>query len=181
MLLRRCRCCCCCAQGAITPVELYMFFKEIHHMWVHNLNEYAELNIYDVVRTHGCTWSMGGTQRAQLRCSCSPGWACRCIGCTLCVVNVLGCMKGDVSVVWQRLIGRAGGWRWRWAPAPAPAPALQVDEILDMIKPKVQARITAEDLAASGQSGIFFSVLADVKQFWEYNYRENLINHDEDQ
>lgn len=50
-----------------------------------------------------------------------------------------------------------------------------------MIKPKVQARITAEDLAASGQSGIFFSVLADVKQFWEYNYRENLINHDEDQ
>lgn len=41
-------------QGAITPVELYMFFKEIHHMWVHNLNEYAELNIYDVVRARAC-------------------------------------------------------------------------------------------------------------------------------
>ncbi|GIL55563.1 hypothetical protein Vafri_11019 [Volvox africanus] len=55
-----------------------------------------------------------------------------------------------------------------------------VDEMLDMIKPKVTARITAEDLAASGMSGIFFSTLSDVKQFYDYNYRENLLHQDDD-
>lgn len=57
----------------------------------------------------------------------------------------------------------------------------QVDEILDMVKPKETARISPEDLAVSGMSGIFFSILADVKQFWDYNYRENLIHQDDDQ
>ncbi|GFR48241.1 hypothetical protein Agub_g10103 [Astrephomene gubernaculifera] len=90
-------------QGYISPAELYTFFKEIHHMWVHVMHEYADLSIYDVV-----------------------------------------------------------------------------DEILDMIKPKVTARITAEDLAASGMSGIFFSMLSDVKQFYDYNYRENFMHQDED-
>ncbi|KXZ55064.1 hypothetical protein GPECTOR_3g221 [Gonium pectorale] len=90
-------------QGCITPAELYIFFKEIHHMWVHVMNEYADLSIYDVV-----------------------------------------------------------------------------DEILDMIKPKITARITPEDLQVSGMSGIFFSMLSDVKQFYDYNYRENLMHQDDD-
>lgn len=30
-------------------MELYIFFKEIHHMWVHVMHEYADLSIYDVV------------------------------------------------------------------------------------------------------------------------------------
>ncbi|KAG2425387.1 hypothetical protein HXX76_013801 [Chlamydomonas incerta] len=90
-------------QGVITPVELYIFFKEIHYMWVHVMHEYADLSIYDVV-----------------------------------------------------------------------------DEILDMVKPKVTARIAPEDLAASGMSGIFFSMLSDVKQFYDYNYRENLMHQDDD-
>lgn len=90
-------------QGYISPVELYIFFKEIHDMWVNVLHEYADLSIYDVV-----------------------------------------------------------------------------DEILDMVKPKVTARITAEDLATSGMSGIFFSMLSDVKQFYDYNYRENLMHQDDD-
>ncbi|KAJ9518285.1 hypothetical protein QJQ45_010244 [Haematococcus lacustris] len=39
-----------------------------------------------------------------------------------------------------------------------------VDEILDMV---------------SGMSGIFFSMLADVKLFHNYNYRENFIHQEE--
>ena len=38
-----------CPQGKITPAELYIFFKEIHVMWVNVLGEYADLAIYDVV------------------------------------------------------------------------------------------------------------------------------------
>ena len=33
----------------ITPLELYVFFKEIHIMWVNVLGEYPDLAIYDVV------------------------------------------------------------------------------------------------------------------------------------
>lgn len=36
-------------QGFISPAELYTFFKEIHHMWVHVMHEYADLAVYDVV------------------------------------------------------------------------------------------------------------------------------------
>ena len=76
-------------QGFISPAELYIFFKEIHHMWVHVMNEYADLAIYDVV-----------------------------------------------------------------------------DEIIDMVKAKDPTQIMPEDLAASGRSGIFFSMLSDVTQFY---------------
>ena len=37
------------SQGRISPAELYIFFKEIHDMWVNVLSEYADLAIYDVV------------------------------------------------------------------------------------------------------------------------------------
>ncbi|PNH11580.1 Serine/threonine-protein phosphatase 2A regulatory subunit B'' subunit gamma [Tetrabaena socialis] len=90
-------------QGYVSAAELYIFFKEIHHMWVNVMHEYADLAIYDVV-----------------------------------------------------------------------------DEILDMVKPKQTARISPDDLAASGMSGIFFSMLSDVKQFYDYNYRENLMHQDDD-
>lgn len=40
------------------------------------------------------------------------------------------------------------------------------------VKPKNPPEITPEDLAACGMSGTFFSVLSDVKQFFDYNYRE---------
>eukprot|EP00798_Chlamydomonas_sp_ICE-L_P016975 gene16975-23246_t len=55
-----------------------------------------------------------------------------------------------------------------------------VDEILDMIKPKKAPEITREDLIESKQSGQFFQMLADVKQFYDYNYRENNLHQDED-
>ncbi|KAG1658634.1 hypothetical protein FOA52_007568 [Chlamydomonas sp. UWO 241] len=54
-----------------------------------------------------------------------------------------------------------------------------VDELLDMIKPKEQPCITQEDLRVSGMSGIFFSILADAKQFRDYNYRENQMHSDD--
>ena len=40
------------------------------------------------------------------------------------------------------------------------------------VKPNNPPEITPEDLAACGMSGTFFSVLSDVKQFFDYNYRE---------
>jgi serine/threonine-protein phosphatase 2A regulatory subunit B'' len=55
-----------------------------------------------------------------------------------------------------------------------------VDEIIDMMKPKAAPNITAKDLEASGMSGTFFNMLSDVKQFWEYNYRENFMHQEED-
>ncbi|KAL6752099.1 hypothetical protein V8C86DRAFT_2439514 [Haematococcus lacustris] len=47
-----------------------------------------------------------------------------------------------------------------------------VDEVLDMVKPKTTTLITVEDLEVSGMSGIFFTMLADVKLFQNHNYRE---------
>ncbi|KAL6751474.1 hypothetical protein V8C86DRAFT_2763867, partial [Haematococcus lacustris] len=40
------------------------------------------------------------------------------------------------------------------------------------VKPKTATLITVEDLEVSGMSGIFFSMLADVKLFQNHNYRE---------
>jgi Ca2+-binding EF-hand superfamily protein len=36
-------------QGFITPHELYIFFKEVHIMWVQVLGEYADLSVFDVI------------------------------------------------------------------------------------------------------------------------------------
>jgi serine/threonine-protein phosphatase 2A regulatory subunit B'' len=30
-------------------------------------------------------------------------------------------------------------------------------------------------------SGIFFSILSDVKQFYDYNYRENFMHQDDNE
>ncbi len=49
------------------------------------------------------------------------------------------------------------------------------------IKPKHPPAITAEDLRVSGMSGIFFSCLADAKQFRDYNYRENQMHQNDDE
>ena len=49
------------------------------------------------------------------------------------------------------------------------------------IQPKNGPIITADDLLVSKQSGIFFQMLADVKQFSDYNYRENFIHQEEDE
>lgn len=40
------------------------------------------------------------------------------------------------------------------------------------VKPRNPPIITPEDLANCGMSGTFFSLLSDVKQFFDYNYRE---------
>lgn len=55
-----------------------------------------------------------------------------------------------------------------------------VDEILDLVKPSGPGQqISRDDLRACGMSGVFFSILSDVKQFFEYNYRENLMHSDD--
>lgn len=56
-----------------------------------------------------------------------------------------------------------------------------LDEILDMVKPAVPGRITQADLAASKMAGTMFSVLANVDQFYQYNFRENLMHQDDEQ
>ncbi|KAL6756051.1 hypothetical protein V8C86DRAFT_3026953 [Haematococcus lacustris] len=47
-------------------------------------------------------------------------------------------------------------------------------DLKNQVKPKTATLITAEDLEVSGMSGIFFSMLADVKLFHKHNYREAL-------
>ncbi|EFJ50385.1 hypothetical protein VOLCADRAFT_88941 [Volvox carteri f. nagariensis] len=113
-------------QGYISPAEIYTFFKEIHYMWVHVMNEYADLSIYDVVD------------------------------------EMLDMVKPKVFAL------------------PMPAPGCAVLCCVVIVREQITARITPEDLAVSGMSGIFFSTLSDVKQFYDYNYRENLMHQDDD-
>jgi serine/threonine-protein phosphatase 2A regulatory subunit B'' len=46
-----------------------------------------------------------------------------------------------------------------------------LDEIMDMVKPATPGRITKADLAACKMSGTVFSILANVDQFYTYNFR----------
>lgn len=55
-----------------------------------------------------------------------------------------------------------------------------IDELLDMVKPADPPAISQEDLSACNMAGTFFQILADVKQFYDYNYRENQMQHNED-
>mmetsp|Transcript_7778 Transcript_7778/g.15185 ORF Transcript_7778/g.15185 Transcript_7778/m.15185 type:complete len:456 (-) Transcript_7778:150-1517(-) len=48
-----------------------------------------------------------------------------------------------------------------------------VNEFMDLIKPKEMGKITVEDLMRCGTSGLFFRAFTDVKQFSDYNNREN--------
>lgn len=46
-----------------------------------------------------------------------------------------------------------------------------LDEIMDMVKPATPGRITKADLLACKMSGTVFSILANVDQFYTYNFR----------
>ncbi|KAL6756056.1 hypothetical protein V8C86DRAFT_2657609 [Haematococcus lacustris] len=45
-------------------------------------------------------------------------------------------------------------------------------DLNNQVKPKTATLITPEDLEVSDVSDIFFSMLADVKLFYNYNYQE---------
>jgi serine/threonine-protein phosphatase 2A regulatory subunit B'' len=124
-------------KGALSPTELYTFFKEVHAMWV-ELGEYADLSIHDVVDE---IIDMVGCH----------DWVCILSGLCLhmrqddahaLVCFTLNCMRACLD-----------------------AHAAQV-------QPRRPPLITADDLLSCGMSGIFFSMLSDVKQFYEYNNRE---------
>jgi hypothetical protein len=53
-----------------------------------------------------------------------------------------------------------------------------LDEIMDMVKPAQPGRITKADLEACKMSGVVFGMLANVEQFYQYNYRENFMHQD---
>lgn len=44
-------------------------------------------------------------------------------------------------------------------------------QVMDMVKPATPGRITKADLEACKMSGTVFSVLANVDQFYQYNFR----------
>lgn len=56
-----------------------------------------------------------------------------------------------------------------------------IGEIIDMISPASPPNITLQDLARCKMAGTVFSVLSNVQQFFEYNYRENFMHSDDDQ
>jgi serine/threonine-protein phosphatase 2A regulatory subunit B'' len=51
-------------------------------------------------------------------------------------------------------------------------------QVMDMVKPAVPGRITKADLVACKQAGTVFSILANVDQFYQYNYRESFMQQD---
>ncbi|KAI8477014.1 MAG: hypothetical protein J3K34DRAFT_498330 [Monoraphidium minutum] len=53
-----------------------------------------------------------------------------------------------------------------------------LDEIVDMAAPRRQGAITAADLRDCKMAGTVFSILANVDQFYQYNYRENFMHSD---
>lgn len=55
-----------------------------------------------------------------------------------------------------------------------------LDEIMDMVKPATPGRITKADLEACKMSGTVFSMLSNVDQFYQYNFRENFMHQDGD-
>ncbi len=56
-----------------------------------------------------------------------------------------------------------------------------IDEVLDMVQPADPLKgLTAKDLAACKMSGTVFSILANVDQFYQYNYRETLSQNAEE-
>ena len=54
-----------------------------------------------------------------------------------------------------------------------------VDEIFDMVKPKMPEAITLEDLENSGQADIIITMLIDAKGFYDYDQREQNNEDDE--
>lgn len=53
-----------------------------------------------------------------------------------------------------------------------------LDEIMDMVKPVTPGRITKADLEACKMSGTVFSIISNVDQFYQYNFRENFMHQD---
>ncbi len=49
------------------------------------------------------------------------------------------------------------------------------------VQPLSPPTIRAEDLQKCGMSGVFFSMLSDVTQFYEYNNRESLMQQDDNE
>ena len=58
-------------------MEIYIFFREIHVMWV-AMGEYADLSVYDVVDEVGARRAGGG------------GWLCVRLSCMMSWVGGLG-------------------------------------------------------------------------------------------
>ena len=54
------------------------------------------------------------------------------------------------------------------------------DEIFDMVRPEHPLKITLKDLMRCGVGDTVVNVLTDIKEFWAYDNRENLIGEDED-
>lgn len=51
-----------------------------------------------------------------------------------------------------------------------------LDELVDMVQPAAPGRLTRADLAACKMAGTVFSVLSNVDQFYQYNFRENFMH-----
>lgn len=86
-------------QGYIGPVELYIFFKEIHDMWVNVLHEYADLSIYDVVDEI--------LDMVKPKVGSHIAWS-GCIKCLRCTVWMPWCtsVRGCAETWWT------GFWTW---------------------------------------------------------------------
>merc|ERR1719445_534353 len=54
-------------------------------------------------------------------------------------------------------------------------PMDMLSEIIDMVHPKDETKITKQDLINSKMAGTVIDILTDVKGFWEYDNRESLI------
>lgn len=50
-----------------------------------------------------------------------------------------------------------------------------LDEVMDMVKPATPGRITKADLEACKMSGTVFSILSNVDQFYQYNFRWGVV------
>jgi len=55
------------------------------------------------------------------------------------------------------------------------------DEIFDMVKPKDPLCITLQELIDCKVGGTIMTMMADVAIFWNYDNRESLMQHDEDE
>ena len=55
------------------------------------------------------------------------------------------------------------------------------DEIFDMVKPADRAKITLQDLEACKVGDTVVGMLTDMHAFWQYDRREQLMDHGQGQ
>jgi len=136
------------AQGYLTHSDLYTFFREIYGMWV-AMGEYSDLVVHDVL-----------DEILDMAAPSTPGRI------TLKVGGDGGGGKGGVGGRFKQ--GSCLGWCCRVVGCGGSLKECRIGGAAIIL--------LSQDLRHCKMAGTVFSILANVDQFYQYNYRENFMH-----